>query len=153
MEYMKYLNLWFCILILWRLKKMNWTIVATIQQGIVMIKSNNRPSPGSKYLSVMFYPNNHYTAICKNPTNSAAFCQWKFEVEGFHLKHCMDKVYTGLRTTGRIPRKRGWVELNSPARWITASRSRLLREPGEQRIWRLPIIKRGRFDSLNHLWK
>ncbi len=38
--------------------------------------------------------------ICKNPTHSIALCQWKFEVEAFHLKHRMDKVYAGLKTSG-----------------------------------------------------
>jgi hypothetical protein len=40
------------------------------------------------------------SAILKNRTHSIAFCQWKFEVEDFHLKHCIDKVYTLLRTSG-----------------------------------------------------
>jgi hypothetical protein len=39
--------------------------------------------------------------ICKNPTYSTAFCQWKFKVEAFHLKLWMDKVHTLLRISGR----------------------------------------------------
>ncbi len=34
---------------------------------------------------------------CKNPTYSIAQCQYIFEVEDFHSKHCMDKVYAVLK--------------------------------------------------------
>jgi len=36
---------------------------------------------------------------CKNPTYSIAQCQYIFEVEDFHSKHCMDEVYAVLKTS------------------------------------------------------
>ncbi|MGZ3495826.1 MAG: hypothetical protein ACXU9M_14110, partial [Thermodesulfobacteriota bacterium] len=47
--------------------------------------------------------NNYYTAIVirKNPTYSTVLCQRQFEDEDSHLKHNMNKVYTGLWTSGR----------------------------------------------------
>jgi len=45
----------------------------------------------------------------------------KFKVEDFHLKHCMEKVYTLLRTSGRNigeGRVRSWnntIEINKKA--------------------------------------
>ena len=46
-------------------------------------------------------------SIQPNLTHSTAFCQLPFEVEAFHLKHCMDKVYTLLRKYSSETKKAG----------------------------------------------
>jgi hypothetical protein len=38
--------------------------------------------------------------ICKNATHSIAFCQSKFNIEAFHVKHRMYNVYMGLKSLG-----------------------------------------------------
>jgi hypothetical protein len=57
--------------------------------------------PAGTVLFFSLLPDNYYTEICKNPTHSTTFCQYKIEVEDFQLKRCIDKVYAGLRTSGR----------------------------------------------------
>jgi len=45
--------------------------------------------------------------ICKNATHSTAFCQSKFNIEAFHVKHRMYNVYMGLKSSGRSTQKSG----------------------------------------------